>query len=103
MDHTKKGGEELKQAALSKAKSGKNKMMMGVAAVGVVAGTVATGGIAGAIIGGVAGGVVGRGVGKKKQQMTKKMINGIEFEGSGRVPEEEKIKKQHEPSPLSQL
>ena len=74
--------------------------MMGVAVAGVVVGTVATGGIAGAVVGGVAGGVVGHGVGKKKQQVTKKMINGIEFEDSGRVLEEQK---KNEPSPLTHL
>jgi len=39
---------------------------MGLAATGVVAGTIATMGVGGAIIGGVAGGLFGRVIGKKK-------------------------------------
>lgn len=64
--NSKKGGEEIKQAAMSRSKRIKNKIAIGLGVTGAVAGTVATMGIGGAIIGGVAGGVIGGAIGKKK-------------------------------------
>jgi uncharacterized membrane protein len=50
---------------VSKAKSRKRKLMMGLGVTGAVVGTAVTAGLGGLVIGGVAGALGGRAIGKK--------------------------------------
>ena len=82
-EDTAEAGEQLKQAALYKAKSKKHKLCLGLAAVGVVGGVVATGGVGGAVVVGVAGGAAGYGVGKGNERMVKKRLKETKFDHVG--------------------
>ena len=55
---------------------------MGLAFVGAVGGTIATGGVGGLVAGAIAGGAGGNYAGKKHVKKVKKRINGVEFEGA---------------------
>ena len=56
-------------------------MTMGLAIVGAVGGTIATGGMAGLLAGAIAGGAGGRIAGKRHVKKVKKRMDGIDFEG----------------------
>ena len=60
-------------------------MMVGLAVVGAVGGTIASGG-AGLLVGGILGGATGSYAGKKHVKKVKKNINNIEFEGADKKP-----------------
>jgi hypothetical protein len=72
----------LKGAAVIKAKGKKSKLMFGMAGIGAVIGTVASGGaVAIGLIAGVAGGAIGHTAGKKHVKHTQKAIERVQFEG----------------------
>lgn len=71
LEDTRQAGNNLKEVAVTKAKNKKSKLMYGMAGVGAVVGTVASGGaVAIGLIAGVTGGAIGRAAGKRHVKKT---------------------------------
>ena len=67
----------MKSTAIVKAKKKRSKLTMGLAFVGAVGGTIATGGLGGLVIGAAAGGAGGNYAGKKHVKKVKKRMDGV--------------------------